>query len=124
MSATVDRRLAKSTNVSRTPTRTDGTPVATPVGGVVSDGTLLIILIYANTQAQRLPTTRRVIVARCNSAAPSTGRPTPRGAPARLLTPRAPEGLTGLMASQDRSSPCGPSVLPGAREARSWSDPM
>jgi PPOX class probable F420-dependent enzyme len=61
-------RIAKSSNVSVTTFRKNGTPVATPVGGVVNDGKLYI-LSYANTgKLTRLGNNSRVIVAPCNSA--------------------------------------------------------
>ncbi|MEV4313559.1 PPOX class F420-dependent oxidoreductase [Actinocrispum sp. NPDC049592] len=61
-------RIARSSNVSLTTFRKDGTKVATPVGGVVSDGTLYV-LSYANTgKLKRLRNNSRVIVAPCDSA--------------------------------------------------------
>jgi len=98
MSATAIDRLAKSSNVSLTTYRTDGTPVATPVGGVVSDGTLYI-LSYANTgKLKRLRNDPRVIVAPCNSAGTI-----PPGAPrlegtARLLDSESTRKAYRLMA--------------------------
>ena len=60
--------LAKSFNVSLTTFRKDGRPVATPVGGVVSDNTLYI-LSYADTgKLKRLRNNSRVTVAPCDSA--------------------------------------------------------
>ncbi|WP_434443525.1 PPOX class F420-dependent oxidoreductase [Lentzea sp. E54] len=61
-------QLAKSSNVSLTTFRRDGTPVATPVGGVVS-GETLYVLSYAGTgKLKRLRNNPRVVVAPCDSA--------------------------------------------------------
>ncbi|QUQ63928.1 PPOX class F420-dependent oxidoreductase [Kutzneria sp. CA-103260] len=61
-------RIARSSNVSLTTFRKDGRPVATPVGGVVSDNTLYI-LSYADTgKLKRLRNNPRVTVAPCDSA--------------------------------------------------------
>ncbi|MFC0439961.1 PPOX class F420-dependent oxidoreductase [Kutzneria buriramensis] len=61
-------RIAASRNVRLTTFRKDGRAVATPVGGVVSDGTLYI-LSYADTgKLKRLRNNSRVTVAPCDSA--------------------------------------------------------
>ncbi|MEV6235298.1 PPOX class F420-dependent oxidoreductase [Lentzea sp. NPDC051838] len=103
-------QLAKSSNVSLTTFRKDGTPVATPVGGVVADGTLYI-LSYANTgKLKRLRNNPKVIVAPCDSA----GR-IPAGAEnlegtARILDKQETEHAYQLMARK----------TPLARLARAW----
>lgn len=66
--STAIERIAKSGNVRLTTFRKDGSPVATPVGGVVSDNTLYI-LSYADTgKLKRLRNNSRVTVAPCDSA--------------------------------------------------------
>ncbi|WP_432948659.1 PPOX class F420-dependent oxidoreductase [Kribbella sp. CA-253562] len=61
-------RIAKSSTVLLTTFRRNGTPVATPVGGVVDDGKLYI-LSYSNTgKLKRLRNNPRVVVAPSNSA--------------------------------------------------------
>src|ERR1700753_4077674 len=85
MNATAIDLLAKSNNVSLTTYRGDGTPVATPVGGVVSDGALYI-LSYADTgKLKRLRNDPRVIVAPCNSAGAIAPGATRREGTGRLL---------------------------------------
>jgi uncharacterized protein len=96
--ATALDQLAKSSNVSLTTYRRDGTPIATPVGGVVSDGTLYI-LSYADTgKLKRLRRDPRVIVAPCNSAGTvAPGAPRLEGT-GRLLDPEGTRKAYRLMA--------------------------
>ncbi|ONI78334.1 hypothetical protein BWI15_02335 [Kribbella sp. ALI-6-A] len=68
MTTTALARIAKSSNVLLTTYRKNGTPVSTPVGGVVDDGKLYI-LSYPNTgKLKRLHNDARAVVAPCNSA--------------------------------------------------------
>ncbi|WP_394619714.1 PPOX class F420-dependent oxidoreductase [Lentzea sp. JNUCC 0626] len=102
--------IAKSSNVSLTTFRRDGTPVATPVGGVVDAGKLYV-LSYANTgKLKRLRANSRVVVAPCDSA----GR-IPAGAQhlhgtGRILDRDETERAYRLMARK----------TPLARLARAW----
>ncbi|MEV6236599.1 PPOX class F420-dependent oxidoreductase [Lentzea sp. NPDC051838] len=68
MTTTALDQLAKSSNVSFTTFRKDGTPIATPVGGVVSDGKLYILSYAGTYKLKRLSNNPRVIVAPCDSA--------------------------------------------------------
>jgi PPOX class probable F420-dependent enzyme len=69
-------QLTKTKNVSLTTFRKNGDPMATPVGSVVSDGTLYVLSSPNTGKLKRLRTDTRVIVAPCDS----TGR-IPEGAP-------------------------------------------
>lgn len=60
--------MVKSHNVSLTTFRKDGRPVATPVGGVVSDNTLYILSYTDTGKLKRLRNNSRVTVAPCDSA--------------------------------------------------------
>jgi uncharacterized protein len=73
--ATLDQ-LTRTKNVSLTTFRKNGDPVATPVGSVVSDGTLYVLSYPDTGKLKRLHNNTRVIVAPCDSA----GR-IPEGAP-------------------------------------------
>lgn len=69
-------QLTSTKNVSLTTFRKNGDPVATPVGSVVSEGTLYILSYPDTGKLKRLRTNARVIVAPCDSS----GR-IPEGAP-------------------------------------------
>ncbi|MFI5614887.1 PPOX class F420-dependent oxidoreductase [Amycolatopsis sp. NPDC051903] len=103
-------QLARSMNVSLTTFRKDGTPVSTPVGGVVGDGKLYI-LSYPNTgKLKRLRNNSRVTVAPCNSAGVlSAGARTIEGA-GRILDTEETKRAYRLMARK----------MPLARLARAW----
>ncbi|MET9224260.1 PPOX class F420-dependent oxidoreductase [Lentzea sp. NPDC003310] len=103
-------QLAKSSTVSLTTFRRDGTPVATPVGGVVS-GDALYVLSYAGTgKLKRLRNNPRVVVAPCDNAGriPADGRSIE--GTARVLDREETERAYRLMARR----------TPLARLAKAW----
>ena len=90
--------LARSRSVRLTTFRKDGTPVDTPVGGVVDNGRLYV-LSYPNTgKLKRLRNNPKVIVAPCNSAGVSPPDVHPLDGTGRILDREETEHAYRLMA--------------------------
>jgi PPOX class probable F420-dependent enzyme len=68
MNAETLDQLTRAKNVSLTTFRANGEPVATPVGSVVSGGTLYVLSYPDTGKLKRLRTDTRVLVAPCDSA--------------------------------------------------------
>ncbi|WP_165956635.1 PPOX class F420-dependent oxidoreductase [Kribbella antibiotica] len=110
MITTAIDRIAKSSNVLLTTFRKDGRPVATPVGGVVSNGRLYI-LSYSNTgKLKRLRNDAHVVVAPCNSVGTIPPDADSLEGAARVLDREETKHAYRLMARKN----------PLARLARAW----